>query len=163
MLKLLSLLVLVGLGWAMHHGGKRNEIDSWEGGSREHAADDIHHLARSSNGNYNGHVNESIDIKVFERIREHRNMTGTLNEVDISKMRVYNVGVLMASHLGKCLKEQQEQKEEKKLIQFTLNSRNSDSPFDLERCGPAVDLALDQINKRFLSPHNIRLVKKKAR
>lgn len=100
--KLLSLLWLVGLGLAMHHGGKRSEIDSWEGGSREHAVDDIHHLARSGNGNYNGHLNESIDIKVFERIREHRNMTGTLNEVDISKMRVYNVGVLMASHLGKC-------------------------------------------------------------
>lgn len=43
------------------------------------------------------------------------------------------------------------------------SSSHLDSPFDLERCGPAVDLALDQINKRFLSPHNIRLVKKKAR
>ncbi|XP_059225614.1 atrial natriuretic peptide receptor 1 [Stomoxys calcitrans] len=50
--------------------------------------------------------------------------------------RVYNVGVLMASRL--------------------------DSPFDLERCGPAVDLALDAINKEFLRPHNITLRKVQA-
>lgn len=154
---LLSLFLAVPPGLAMHHGGKRNEVESWEVSSREHAAvDDIHHLARSSNGNFNGHSNESIDIKVFERIREHRNITGTFSEVDISKMRVYNVGVLMASHLGKCLQR-------KGKILETTPSAHQDSPFDLERCGPAVDLALDQINKRFLSPHNIRLVKKKAR
>ncbi|XP_037950406.1 receptor-type guanylate cyclase gcy-28 [Teleopsis dalmanni] len=51
-------------------------------------------------------------------------------------MRVFNVGVLMASHL--------------------------DSPFDLERCGPAVDLALEVINEDFLKQHNITLKKVQA-
>ena len=51
-------------------------------------------------------------------------------------MRVYNVGVLMASHL--------------------------DSPFDLERCGPAVDLALTEVNE-FLAFHNIQLQKVQGR
>jgi atrial natriuretic peptide receptor A len=52
-------------------------------------------------------------------------------------MRVYNVGVLMASSL--------------------------DSPFDLERAGPAVDMALELINSQFLKQHNIRLHKQQAR
>jgi hypothetical protein len=52
-------------------------------------------------------------------------------------MRVYNVGVLMASSL--------------------------DSPFDLERAGPAVDMALELVNKEFLSQHNITLHKQQAR
>lgn len=60
---------------------------------------------------------------------------------DISRalegVRVYNVGVLMASSL--------------------------DSPFDLERAGPAVDMALELVNKEFLSQHNIRLHKQQAR
>ncbi|XP_041984749.1 atrial natriuretic peptide receptor 1 [Aricia agestis] len=34
-----------------------------------------------------------------------------------------------------------------------------DSPFDLERCGPAVDLALDKINEKFLAHHNVELQK----
>lgn len=51
-------------------------------------------------------------------------------------MRVYNVGVLMASNL--------------------------DSPFDLERCGPAVDLALAEVNE-FLSVHKVQLHKVQAR
>lgn len=59
------------------------------------------------------------------------------DEFDDNGMRVYNVGVLMASHL--------------------------DSPFDLERCGPAVDLALKRINEEFLRPHNITLKKVQAR
>ncbi|KAI4466737.1 guanylyl cyclase [Holotrichia oblita] len=50
--------------------------------------------------------------------------------------KYYNVGVLMASHL--------------------------DSPFDLERCGPAVDLALEEVNDRFLSQHRIKLRKVQA-
>lgn len=48
-----------------------------------------------------------------------------------------NVGVLMASHL--------------------------DSPFDLERCGPAVDLALERVNTEFLQEHRIRLRKVQGR
>lgn len=52
-------------------------------------------------------------------------------------MRYYNVGVLMASQL--------------------------DSPFDLERCGPAIDLALEEINERFLRKHNVYLRKVQAR
>lgn len=53
-----------------------------------------------------------------------------------NSLRVYNVGVLMASHL--------------------------DSPFDLERCGPAVDLALAEVND-FLSVHNVQLRKVQGR
>ncbi|KAM3956691.1 LOW QUALITY PROTEIN: atrial natriuretic peptide receptor 1 [Aphomia sociella] len=34
-----------------------------------------------------------------------------------------------------------------------------DSPFDLERCGPAVDLALDKVNEKFLAHHGIELQK----
>lgn len=60
----------------------------------------------------------------------------TLSRIDAvdydNSLRVYNVGVLMASHL--------------------------DSPFDLERCGPAVDLALAEVND-FLSVHNVQLRK----
>ncbi|GJQ80785.1 hypothetical protein Trydic_g9376 [Trypoxylus dichotomus] len=37
-----------------------------------------------------------------------------------------------------------------------------DSPFDLERCGPAVDLALEEVNERFLSQHRIKLRKVQA-
>jgi hypothetical protein len=55
----------------------------------------------------------------------------------LERVRVYNVGVLMASSL--------------------------DSPFDLERAGPAVDMALDLVNKDFLSHHNIRLQKQQGR
>lgn len=49
----------------------------------------------------------------------------------------YNIGVLMASRL--------------------------DSPFDLERCAPAVDLALEDVNEKFLTPHNVRLMKVQSR
>ncbi|PBC26770.1 Atrial natriuretic peptide receptor [Apis cerana cerana] len=62
----------------------------------------------------------------------------TLGSVNVSPdnyeypLKVYNVGVLMASHLN--------------------------SPFDLERCGPAVDLALTEVND-FLSIHNVKLRK----
>lgn len=34
-----------------------------------------------------------------------------------------------------------------------------DSPFDLERCGPAVDLALERVNDEFLKAHKIQLRK----
>ena len=54
-----------------------------------------------------------------------------------NEKRYYNVGVLMASHL--------------------------DSPFDLERCGPAVDLALEEVNEKFLEHHGITLRKVEAR
>ncbi|KAL5289037.1 hypothetical protein ACFFRR_009314 [Megaselia abdita] len=59
-----------------------------------------------------------------------------IDDFDDNGMRVYNVGVLMASHL--------------------------DSPFDLERCGPAVDLALKKVNEDFLKIHNISLKKVQA-
>ncbi|CAD7076674.1 unnamed protein product [Hermetia illucens] len=54
-------------------------------------------------------------------------------QVDEAGYRYFNVGVLMASHLN--------------------------SPFDLERCGPAVDLALERVNEEFLGAHKIRLRK----
>ncbi|XP_026810639.1 atrial natriuretic peptide receptor 1-like [Rhopalosiphum maidis] len=40
-----------------------------------------------------------------------------------------------------------------------LMTTKLDSPFDLERCGPAVDLALDMVNKKFLAHHRVRLKK----
>lgn len=46
--------------------------------------------------------------------------------------RIFNVGVLMASKL--------------------------DTPFDIEKCGPAVDMALEEINRKFLAHHKVRLV-----
>lgn len=51
--------------------------------------------------------------------------------------RTYNVGVLMASRL--------------------------DSPFDLERCGPAVDLALEVVNEQYVKHHCVRLNKVQKR
>ncbi|XP_070492916.1 atrial natriuretic peptide receptor 1 isoform X2 [Chironomus tepperi] len=47
--------------------------------------------------------------------------------------KIYNVGVLMASHLN--------------------------SPFDLERCGPAIDIGLERINREFLDHHKVFLNK----
>lgn len=38
-----------------------------------------------------------------------------------------------------------------------------DSPFDLERCGPAVDLALEIVNEKFLKHHKIILRKVQER
>jgi atrial natriuretic peptide receptor A len=38
-----------------------------------------------------------------------------------------------------------------------------DSPFDLERCGPAIDLGLERINEQFLAQHKIYLNKVQAR
>jgi len=49
----------------------------------------------------------------------------------------YNVAVLMASRL--------------------------DSPFDLERCGPAIDLALKKVNDEYLSSHKVQLEKVQRR
>ena len=57
--------------------------------------------------------------------------------VCLSTRTIYKVGVLMASRL--------------------------DSPFDLERCGPAVDLALDKVNEKFLAHHNVELQKVQGR
>ncbi|KAG5685094.1 hypothetical protein PVAND_014295 [Polypedilum vanderplanki] len=51
--------------------------------------------------------------------------------------KVYNIGVLMASKL--------------------------DSPFDLERCGPAIDIGLDRINKDYLDHHKVFLHKVQQR
>lgn len=58
-------------------------------------------------------------------------------KVENERFRYYNIGVLMASRL--------------------------DSPFDLERCGPAVDLALEEVNDKFLMQHGIQLRKVQAR
>lgn len=40
---------------------------------------------------------------------------------------------------------------------------HTDSPFDLERCGPAVDLALERVNHEFLLHHNVQLRKVQKR
>lgn len=51
--------------------------------------------------------------------------------------RYYNIGVLIASQLN--------------------------SPFDLERCGPAIDMALEEINEKFLRHHQVILKKVQER
>lgn len=79
------------------------------------------------------HNNNSDDEK---KIRNKKQVLLINLEGYETPMRVYNVGVLMASHL--------------------------DSPFDLERCGPAVDLALTEVNE-FLSLHNVQLQKVQGR
>lgn len=63
--------------------------------------------------------------------------TRSLNQDERDDFRYYNIGVLMASRL--------------------------DSPFDLERCGPAVDLALEEVNDKFLAKYGIQLNKVQAR
>lgn len=68
---------------------------------------------------------------------EARRPSPPLPGADPDGWTVLNVGVLMASHL--------------------------DSPFDLERCGPAVDLALERVNKEFLQSHRVRLRKVQGR
>lgn len=42
---------------------------------------------------------------------------------------------------------------------FAFQKKKIDSPFDLERCGPAVDLALELVNHVFLKVHKIQLRK----
>lgn len=59
------------------------------------------------------------------------------SKLDEDGFTYYNIGVLMASRL--------------------------DSPFDLERCGPAVDLGIEKINKMFLKHHKIKLNKVQER
>ncbi|XP_059472834.1 atrial natriuretic peptide receptor 1 isoform X1 [Neocloeon triangulifer] len=56
-----------------------------------------------------------------------------LADDDDKPMKKYNVAVLMASRL--------------------------DSPFDLERCGPAIDLALKEVNEKYLKMHGVQLEK----
>ncbi|CAG9563814.1 unnamed protein product [Danaus chrysippus] len=60
-------------------------------------------------------------------------MLAIMLSVGLLNRTIYKVGVLMASRL--------------------------DSPFDLERCGPAVDLAMEKVNKKFLAHHNVELQK----
>lgn len=79
--------------------------------------------------------NESSNIRHFDK-RSISTVEST-GSIDDANIRFYNVGVLMASHL--------------------------DSPFDLERCGPAVDLALERVNQEFLKSHRIRLKKVQGR
>ncbi|XP_034654604.1 atrial natriuretic peptide receptor 1 [Drosophila subobscura] len=126
------LFLLLANCFSTHKNAKRNEIDSWEDLTKEISFDTTTTLLGFN-------ASDTLDNKMFERSNardsKHQQL-GRMTESEFSQMRVYNVGVLMASHL--------------------------DSPFDLERCGPAVDLALDQINKVFLRPHNITLLKKKA-
>ncbi|XP_044317901.1 atrial natriuretic peptide receptor 1 isoform X2 [Drosophila rhopaloa] len=117
--------------FSAHPNPRRNEI-SWEDVNKDLSLD-----STTSMAGYNGN-DTGPEIKMFERSREAKSQQlSRYTEVgEMGQMRVYNVGVLMASHL--------------------------DSPFDLERCGPAVDLALEEINKVFLRPHNITLLKKKG-
>lgn len=49
------------------------------------------------------------------------------------------------------------------LLTLLPSSSFTDSPFDLERCGPAIDLGLERINRQFLAQHKIYLNKVQAR
>lgn len=61
----------------------------------------------------------------------------TAKALDFVELVYYNVGVLMTTKLN--------------------------SPFDLERCGPAVDLALQKVNEDMLRTHHVQLRKVQAR
>lgn len=64
-------------------------------------------------------------------------LSGCYHLTSAAAVTYYNVGVLMTTKL--------------------------DSPFDLERCGPAVDLALQDVNEKFLTKHHVKLQKVQAR
>jgi atrial natriuretic peptide receptor A len=44
-----------------------------------------------------------------------------------------------------------------------LITYSTDSPFDLERCGPAIDIGLERINREFLDHHKVFLNKVQKR
>lgn len=79
---------------------KRNEI-TWDESIRDMTFD-ITTSGVSFNANDTG-----SEVKSFERSREPKShqMARYSEMGEIGQMRVYNVGVLMASHLGKCLGE----------------------------------------------------------
>lgn len=96
-------------------------------------------LDYETNGNYESDViSTSLEGDYFGEPRNYtkRSVSSMTTTLD-TEMTIFNVGVLMASHL--------------------------DSPFDLERCGPAVDLALERVNEEFLKSHRIRLKKVQGR
>lgn len=96
-------------------------------------------LDYETNGNYESDViSTSLEGDYFGEPRNYtkRSVSSKATTLD-TEMTIFNVGVLMASHL--------------------------DSPFDLERCGPAVDLALERVNEEFLKSHRIRLKKVQGR
>lgn len=76
-------------------------------------------------------------MKVFKYFAIAYSLLFIMVSPAIAEHTIYKIGVLMASRL--------------------------DSPFDLERCGPAVDLALDKINDKFLAHHNVELQKVQGR
>lgn len=85
---------------------------------------------------------ESIDdhknnSKVFKTFLERNKRDKVRPKLVEEQFTYYNIGVLMASRL--------------------------DSPFDLERCGPAVDLGIQKINEMFLKHHKIKLNKVQER
>lgn len=95
----------------------------------------------------------------FNRSNSKRSMI-LANE---KEFKYYNVGVLMASHLGML---DSNTIRWLFLFKYTIEWNNifiKDSPFDLERCGPAVDLALERVNDEFLKKHRIRLRKVQGR
>lgn len=79
---------------------KRNEI-AWDESIRDMTFD-ITTSGVSFNGNDTG-----SEVKSFERSREPKSpqMARYSEMGEIGQMRVYNVGVLMASHLGKCWRD----------------------------------------------------------
>lgn len=83
--------------FSVHPNPKRNEI-SWDEANKDLSLD-----TTTSMLGFNG--NDSFaEVRTFERSRDAKShQLARLSEMgEIGQMRVYNVGVLMASHLGKC-------------------------------------------------------------
>lgn len=96
------------------------------------------HLLQAASTNSLTRRRYNVDVQGgYPRRTNLSNVRDSLKQKTQDGFRSFNVGVLMASKL--------------------------DSPFDLERCGPAVDLALDEINEKFLKKYRIRLTKVQGR
>lgn len=83
------------------------------------------------------YVNCNILLQNYTNVERSGRSTIQPDDDTKNNFTIYNIGVLMASHL--------------------------DSPFDLERCGPAVDLALERVNEEFLKAHHVKLKKVQGR
>lgn len=107
------------------------------------------------------------EITTTERFIYKRSTSSIKFELDTVEFTYLNIGVLMASHLGKlgCGRHTHAYQSKWDLMNHIIHTFENtqihtlDSPFDLERCGPAVDLALERVNDEFLKAHKIQLRK----
>lgn len=103
----------------------------------ETSVESVEKVENSFRDNKNSIENDTKNEKFLKKLLE-RNKRAIVNpKLGKDGFTYYNIGVLMASRL--------------------------DSPFDLERCGPAVDLGIQKINEKFLKHHKIKLNKVQER